>query len=211
MRITVFGATGRTGRELVRQALGRGFTVVAYVRDTQRVDIEESGLTVVPGELNDRERVTTAIKGSDCVVSALGPTGKPSDEELSAGIANILWAMQECDVARFIVLSTTSDQDSHDIDGVGAKTKRAMVRRSRPISYEQIVRYSQLVRDSSRDWTLVRITAILTDKPLSRQVKAGYVGRDRFRATLSRTSLACFMLDQVNSMQYLRQAPAVSD
>ncbi|TKX84333.1 NmrA family protein, partial [Halorubrum sp. SS5] len=33
MRIAVFGASGRTGRPLVEQALDRGHEVVAFVRD----------------------------------------------------------------------------------------------------------------------------------------------------------------------------------
>ena len=33
MRVTVFGATGRTGREVVARALAEGMDVTAFVRD----------------------------------------------------------------------------------------------------------------------------------------------------------------------------------
>ncbi|WP_019176605.1 NAD(P)-dependent oxidoreductase [Methanomassiliicoccus luminyensis] len=211
MKITVFGATGRTGREIVKLALDREYNVVAFVRDPQKVDIENSRLSVVQGELSDRETIKTAIQESDCVLSALGPTGSPSDEELSDGIANILSAMEECGVKRFIVLSTTSAQDLLDRDGFRFKMRRDMIKRGRPTTYEQIVKYSQLVRDSNSDWTLVRIASLLTNKPLSKHVRAGYLGKDALGSKLSRADLAWFMLEQIDSTEYIRKAPAVSN
>lgn len=190
MRVTVFGATGRTGREIVKQALERGYSVVAYVRDSNKIAQTNSNLEIVEGELTDKESIKQAIEYSDCVISALGPIGKPSDEQLSVGLANILAAMKECHLKRVIVLSTTSYQDPLDIDGFRFKMRRAMIRIGRPLTFEQIVKYSQLVRDSDSDWTLVRIASILTDKSLIKKVQAGYLGKDKFSSKLSRIDLA---------------------
>ena len=211
MKITIFGATGRTGSEVVRLALTRGYNVVAFVRDSRKVNIESPKLEIVQGELSDRERIRTAIKGADCVISALGPAGKPSDEELSIGIANILSVMEEYGIKRFIVLSTTSYQDPLDQDSFRFRMRRSMIRRGRPLTYEQINKYSQLVRDSNTDWTLVRIASLLTDKPLSKHVRAGYLGKDKLGSKLSRIDLAWFMLEQINNTDYIRKAPAVSN
>ncbi|MDR0489326.1 MAG: NAD(P)H-binding protein [Propionibacteriaceae bacterium] len=211
MKVAIFGATGRTGRELVCQSLGRGYDVVAYARDPSRISSESPCLTKKAGKLDSRQSLRIAIEGCDCVLSALGPMGKQGDEELCDGIANILSVMEEYGVVRFIALSTTSAQDISDIESFRTKLRRGMIRRGRPTSYEQIVRYSQLIRDSSCGWTLVRIASILTDKPLSKQVRAGYLGRDSFRNTLSRADLAWFMLEQVESNEYLRKAPALSN
>jgi len=211
MKVVIFGATGRTGKELVRQSLERGYDVVAYARNPNRISIESPRLAKVAGELSNRESLREAIEGSDFVLSALGPMGKPSDDELSDGIANILSVMEECGISRFVALSTTSAQDPQDVDGFRTKLRRGMIRRGRPTSYEQIVRYSQLIRDSRCDWTLVRIASILTDKPLSKQIRAGYLGRDAFRNTLSRADLAWFMLEQVESTGHVRMAPALSN
>lgn len=211
MKITVFGATGRTGREVVKLALERGCNVVAFVRDSRKVKIENSQLEVVQGELNNKEALRAALKGSDCVVSALGLAGNLSDAELSDGIATILSVMEEYEIKRFVVLSTTSYQDPLDQDGFRFRLRRNMIRRGRPLTYEQIVKYSQLVRDSNTDWTLVRIAAILTDKQLSKRVRAGYLGKDKLGSKLSRTDLAWFMLEQIARPDYIRKAPAVSN
>jgi len=211
VKVVIFGATGRTGQELVFQALDRGFGVVAYARNPDKIPQEHPHLTKVAGKLDNGEALKTAIEGSDCVLSALGPTGKPSDEELSDGIAHILSVMEEVGIARFIVLSTTTAQDPHDVDSFRSKLRRDMIKRGRPTSYKQIVKYSQLIRDSRCDWTLVRIASILTDKPLSKRVRAGYLGRDVFRSVLARADLAWFMLEQVESTEHLRKAPALSN
>jgi len=211
MKVVIFGATGRTGKELVSLSLERGYDVIAYARNPNRISIENPCLTRVAGELSNRKPLKKAIEGSDCVLSALGPMGKPGDDELSDGISNILSVMEECGISRFIALSTTSAQDPQDVDGFRTKLRRDMIRRGRPTSYEQIVKYSQLIRDSRCDWTLVRIASILTDKPLSKQVRAGYLGKDAFRNTLSRADLAWFMLEQIDSTEHLRKAPALSN
>ena len=211
MKVVVFGATGKTGQELVRQSLERRYDVVAYARDSSKITIENPHLAKMSGELDDREAIKTAIAGSDCVLSALGPMGKPSDAELSNGVSNILSAMDECGIARFIALSTTSAQDPQDTESFRTRLRRSMIRRGRPTSYEQIRNYSQLIRDSSSNWTLVRIAAILTDKPLSKHVCAGYLGKEAFCNTLSRADLAWFMLEQISSTEHSLRAPAISD
>jgi len=211
MKVTILGAAGKTGQELVRQALELGYDVVAYARDSSRIAIESPLLAKVSGELDDSEALRTAMKDSDCVLSALGPTGKQSDEELSDGIMNILTVMNQCGITRLIALSTTSAQDPLDRESRRTKLRRDMIRRGRPTAYEQIRRYSQLIRDSDCDWTLVRIAALLTDKPLSKKVCAGYLGKDTFRNTLSRADLAWFMLEQASSAEYSHKAPALSN
>lgn len=211
MKVAIFGAAGRTGQELVHQALERGFDVVAYARDSQKIAINSPLLVKISGGLDNRGAIRTVIEGSDCVLSALGPIGQPSDEELSDGIANILSVMEECGVRRLIALSTTSAQDPQDEDSFRTKLRRDMIRKGRPTSYEQIVAYSQLIRNSDTDWTLVRIASILTNSALSKQVCAGYMGKTRFHSKLSRANLAWFMLEQLHSMEYVRKAPALSD
>ena len=54
MRLTIFGATGGTGRELVQQALAAGYEVVAYARTPSKLE-KRDGLTVVQGEMQEVE------------------------------------------------------------------------------------------------------------------------------------------------------------
>jgi putative NADH-flavin reductase len=74
-RITVFGATGETGKQVVEQALAAGYEVVAYARNPSKLNVSHEHLTVIQGELSDVALIETALKGADAVLSALGPKG----------------------------------------------------------------------------------------------------------------------------------------
>ncbi len=80
MKLTIFGATGRTGRQLLTQALEAGHEVTAFVRDPSKLGVTHSRLRVMQGDVYDASVVEDATKGQDAVLSALGPVrGGPKD------------------------------------------------------------------------------------------------------------------------------------
>ena len=95
MKLTVFGATGGVGREVVSQALDAGHDVRAYVRNPAELDLTHPNLTVDAGELTDREAVQRAVHGADAVISALGPSldRKATGMPLVEGTRTIVDAM----------------------------------------------------------------------------------------------------------------------
>ena len=52
-RVLIVGATGGTGRQLVTQALERGYAVTALVRNPSRLQVEDPQLTVIQGDVLD--------------------------------------------------------------------------------------------------------------------------------------------------------------
>jgi uncharacterized protein YbjT (DUF2867 family) len=75
MNVTVFGATGGVGSQVVDQLHSRGHTVTAYVRNPSKVPgTWGEDVTVVVGELSDAAAIDRAVQGADAVVSALGPS-----------------------------------------------------------------------------------------------------------------------------------------
>src|SRR5436190_147549 len=99
MRLLVFGATGGTGRELVRQGLERGHEVTAYVRRPEALSPQDR-LRVVGGEVT-RDDLGDAFSGQDAVVSALGRGQKLRSEDLvSRSAARIVAAMVRGGVRR---------------------------------------------------------------------------------------------------------------
>jgi len=105
MRLTVFGATGRIGSEVVRQALAAGHEVAAVVRDPARLAVPAGpGLGVVTADVMDPAQIGPAIKGSDAVVSALGPRkgGPPAvlaaEWAARAGLVPRPWAGRAAEV-----------------------------------------------------------------------------------------------------------------
>jgi putative NADH-flavin reductase len=210
MRITVFGATGGTGRRLVEQAIAEGNEVVAYVRNPSKLDMENEHLTVVQGELTDEELIEKAVKGVDAVISLLGPRGGSKSKPLTHGIQNIITAMKKQGVRRLVITSTLSAKDPNDLPDFKTKSLVNLVKVTMHDAYEDIVSTAETVRNSDLDWTIVRLT-MLNNKPKSGKVRAGYVGRGDVGTWISRADVADFMLKQVQDTKYLRQAPAITN
>ena len=72
MKLLVFGATGGTGKQLVRQALQQGHVVTAFARDPSKITEAHGNLRVVHGDILQPDSVETAVAGQDAVLSALG-------------------------------------------------------------------------------------------------------------------------------------------
>ena len=64
MRVIVFGATGRTGRHVLRLALDKGHEVTAFGRSADRLD-PEPGVSAFKGDVLDPGAVAAAVEGHD--------------------------------------------------------------------------------------------------------------------------------------------------
>jgi len=126
LRILVIGATGGTGRELVRQALELGHEVTALVRNPARLKIDNPNLRIVKGNVLDYAAVESAMRGQNAVLCALGhKRWFYPNKILSNGTGNILRAMKTCDVPRLIapvaiVLTSSSEKPIHQMRGWNA-------------------------------------------------------------------------------------------
>ena len=74
VRVIVFGATGKTGRHVLRGALDRGHEATAFGRSVDRL-APEPGLSVIRGDVFDSGAVAEAVEGHDGVIVCLGSTG----------------------------------------------------------------------------------------------------------------------------------------
>ena len=208
MKIVVFGASGNTGKQLVEQALAAGYEVVAYARNPSKLNVSHEHLTVINGELSDAALIETAVKGTDAVLSALGPRGGSKNKPLTQGMRNIIAAMNNQGVRRLIMTSTLSAKDSKDKPDFRTKAMVNLVKTTMHAAYEDIVSVAETVRASDLEWTIVRL-AILNNKPKSGKVKVGYVGSGEVGTQISRADIADFMLKQIEDTKYLREAPAI--
>ena len=114
MRLTVFGATGEAGQQIIAQALAAGDRVVAYARNPAKLRVAHERLTVAQGELTDEAGIEQAVSGADAVISVLGPRGDSRDKPITRGTQNILAAMKKLGVRRLIINSTVSAPDPND-------------------------------------------------------------------------------------------------
>jgi hypothetical protein len=104
--VTVFGATGGTGLQVVEQALPNGHEVRAAVRDAMRLGSGRDGLEVVVADVMDSSAIVEAVTGSDTVISTMGscagwaPTTVCADSSRS-----VVGAMHRAGTRRLVVVS----------------------------------------------------------------------------------------------------------
>lgn len=115
--VLVAGATGGTGKEAVKQALDKGYTVRALVRDEARArELFGDRVTYVVGDVRDTASVPGFVKGVDYVVSALGsnqrrdPTNKPEVIDYGA-VKALAEASKAAGVEHFVLVSSMGVTD----------------------------------------------------------------------------------------------------
>lgn len=114
MRVLIFGASGRTGQHLVRQALEAGHEVTAFVREPARLKMDHARLRVVSGDVTDAVRTEEAVAGSEVVLSALGHTRTSAKDLQTVGTKNIVAAMHRHGVRRIVSLTGAGMRDPKD-------------------------------------------------------------------------------------------------
>jgi nucleoside-diphosphate-sugar epimerase len=192
IRVLIVGATGGTGRQLVEQALERGYTVTALARDLSALRIEHPRLTVVGGNVLDYQSVEAAVRGQDAVVSALGhrrffgPT-----RILSEGTRNVLRAMEIHRVQRFVCETTLGIGDS--AGRMGMAYTFFVVPIILPFYFWDKTRQERLIAASHVRWVVVRPGALTDGAKRSRYRHGHGVGSFVRTVRISRADVADFI------------------
>jgi putative NADH-flavin reductase len=208
-RILIIGSTGGTGRRLVEQTLERGYAVTAMARNPAKLGIEHPKLNIVRGDVLDYESVADAVKGHDAVLSALGhkrffyPTRIQSD-----GTRNILKAMETSGVRRFVCETALGFGDT--TGRMGLLYTFLIIPLVLPFYFYDKTRQEHLIAKCNLDWVIVRPGALTNSEKRGVKHQGGNVGSFITGARISRTDVADFMLDQLESDDYLGQSPGIS-
>jgi hypothetical protein len=102
MRIAIFGATGWIGGTVAREALDRGHTVTAIVRDPARLQLTHERLTVATGDVTDPDSIVSVVAGHDAVVAAIGGRREAHHEVVPAAVRALLAGLSRAGVKRLV-------------------------------------------------------------------------------------------------------------
>jgi putative NADH-flavin reductase len=207
-RVLIVGATGGTGRQLVAQALERGYAVTALVRDPSRLQVDHPQLTVIQGDVLNDGSVESAMRGQDAVFSALGhkrffyPT-----RILSAGTLNILRAMETHGVPRLVCETSLGIGDS--AGRLGLYYTLFVIPVILPFYYWDKARQERMIARSNVEWVIVRPGVLTNGDKRGRSRHGHHVGSFLWTVRISRADVADFMLSQLASDTYVRTATGV--
>jgi putative NADH-flavin reductase len=206
MKILILGSTGRTGLQLVSQALEKGFEVTALVRDPAKLNIAHQHLNIIKGDVLDEKLMMEIVKGKDAVLSALGVGKSLKSKSLITNASRILIdVMNQQNVQRLIFGSAF---------GVGETYKQASLIQKLAFNvflsnlYADKTKADAQIRNSGLFWTIV-YPVVLTDKPRKGNYQTGEVLPMKGMPTISRADVAEFMLKQVRDYEFLRKNPII--
>jgi putative NADH-flavin reductase len=207
-RISLFGASGKTGIRVLKQALAAGHAVKALVRTPAKLGFSHPSLEVVQGDVLDAAAVRRCVAGCDLVVSLFGQVkGSPHDLQ-TRGTALILDAMKESDLRRIISLSGGGLPFREDRPQFADRLIRGIMRIAVPHVLDDAIAHAKLLEASGLDWTVVRGPR-LTEEARRGHYRVGWVGVNA-STQIGRDDLADFILTEIERPAYVRQMPFVS-
>jgi putative NADH-flavin reductase len=209
MKIIVFGANGRTGKLIVKQALAKGHAVTAYVRSPGGLP-QDPHLRVIEGDTNDFKAVVDAVGGHRAVLSALGANNRKKSDVLATAIPHILEGMRQEYVNRLIVLGAAG------IDPQWGLYQNALTRFGLWIAKKTALRHpymdqatqERLIAASDLDYTIVRAPRLM-DGPFTGTYRVLPDALPSGATTVNRADVADFMLQQLPDPRFHRQGPYI--
>ncbi len=155
--VSVFGASGRLGRQVVAELLHQGHAAVAFVHSNNPFDAR-SGLRIVQVDVHDQVAVVDAIAGSRGVIATLASAAASVKDVASAGTHNIVLGMAAHGIVR--IVSTTGSAARDDLE-IGTEHPHLLARRTAMLSFNPELLldgelHLRLLRGSGLDWTVIR-------------------------------------------------------
>ncbi|MFF7602506.1 NAD(P)-dependent oxidoreductase [Streptomyces mirabilis] len=193
MDITVIGASGKSGLEVVKQALEAGHTVRAVVRRADSLE-PQAKLHVTVGDVTDPAIVAEASQGSDAIISALGSLKVPL---MTPAVQSVITASEITGVKRFVLMSAfVVERDRL------RPSMKIISRLGMKMAIEDKTASEALLHDSDLDWTIAHVTT-LTDRPKGARIRVVPESEKLgMRHKISRADSAAWMLDSLRSKEY---------
>jgi len=212
--IALFGATARSGREIIRQGLERGCIIKGFARTPSKLGIEHENLTLFKGDIYERHTIDPVLEGHEVVVSMIGA---PAPEDPSAEIGpvdiysvmgeNLIAAMKQKGNTRLIMASSTGVEHRMDIDspkpppGDLTERWRWLARRL----YHDMWRMEEMIASSGLDYMLLR-PGFMVEEPARHNLKFNTTGNTPGARVITYEDFAAFILDNLNGGDYWNRA-----
>lgn len=209
MQIVVMGASGRTGNHILRQAVGMGYDVTAFVRHPNRLALSHERLRVRVGDVNDPYSVERTLQYGDAVIHVISPQADASYQEYIRGISTTIAALQKHHIRRFISVHHSHVKVPNQRDKFGTQLSRMIARPYSPKALRADQGAVEHIYTSGLDWTMV-LAHQLTDEAFTGQyhVSTDYT---RINTRVSRANLADFLLRIALNRSHIQHVPLISD
>jgi putative NADH-flavin reductase len=224
MKLTIFGATGGIGAELLQQALALGHEVTLAVRNPSRLPAGINRTRVVTADLERSEAnvLESAVAGADAVLSGVGPRPMAKAGVAEYGTRRIVEAMEATGARRIIVVSAApistmpSPGRPHPprrdpgegflMRNIGTPFFQAVFRER----YIDLALMEDVLRASRLDWTIFR-PPLLTNGRRTGRYRTAFGRNLKGGGRVSRADVAEAMLAAVGRPETIRQEIGIAD
>ena len=211
LKIGVIGASGRTGRIVVNDALARGHQVVAVTRADGAWEPDDDDLVNARADVGDADALRRALVGADFVISALGVrTSRAATDVYSIGVRNTLRAMQSNGAAKLAVISAVPAGPWEEQPLVQRRIALPILQRFFGATYDDMRRMETILQETTDvDWISLRPPR-LVNKPSKNTYRIDTRPLARARA-ITYGDLATALLDSLTRPDLFRHAAYVAN
>lgn len=210
MRILLLGATGRTGMQIIEEALKKGYQISAIARNPDK--LKDYNIEITLGTPYDYDTVEKAMTGCNAVINTLNvsrksdnpwaPLAAPKDM-ISKSASNAVKAMHKAGIKRYIALGTSWA-------GLPVILHPILLTSNLKYAVRDHEKQDEVLKNSSLDYTICRAPK-LNDEIIETGEVAIVKGEKPATMKLSRNSAAIFFLRIIENHEYMRETIAISN
>lgn len=202
--LVVFGASGRTGKEVVSAGVSSGYKIRAIVRKKLPDKEFPIGVDVVVCDNKNINELNKVITDASAVVIVFGQ--KPPYKDIFCGdeTKNIVKSMLSQGVKRLICQTGAMIGEYPTNRSLPFSIMCRIYNKNNPTGYKDRLLQEKAVKESSLDWTIIKPPR-LTDSGLN-HVKAGEGIKVGMLSSASRKSLAKFIIEELTSPKFVKKA-----
>ena len=216
MKILLLGATGRTGKHVIEEALKKGHTITAIARDPLKLN--KYPVEIFTGTPYDYETVESAIEGCQAVINTLNISRKSDNpwskltaprDLLSRSASNAIQAMVKHGIKRYVALSTYGAGNSWRSTPVVLKL--IVLTSNLKYAFRDHGRQEELLKESDLEYTICRAPMLTSE--ISKSGIISIPGEEGSPAAmkLSRNSAAEFFIKIIESGDYIKETVNLSN
>ncbi|MGM0879135.1 MAG: NAD(P)-dependent oxidoreductase [Bacillota bacterium] len=205
MNILILGATGRVGSQILTYALHDRHQVTVLVRTPEKIQINNENLTIIQGNVLNKDDIVRAMYGIDVVISALNTDGTTT---LSESMLLIIEAMENKGIKRIITIGTAGILQSRTTPNSLRYQSSESKQKSTRAAKEHHKVYDMLTQ-STLEWTIVCPTYLPDGKRVGKyRIDRNFLPEGG--AEISVPDTAEFSFKQIKASDYIKSRVGIA-
>lgn len=203
MKLIIFGATGKIGQAVMREALRRKYEVTAVVRNRFKFNEKHELLTIVEGDLQKPDSIASIIAGHEVVISAYGPKFG-AEKELVEVARTLVEGVREGGAERLVIVGGAGSLKTDE--GITLMESEGFPEELKPLAKAHQDAF-EIFAASDLDWSYLSPASIIEP---GRRTGNFRIGTDRLivdeegHSRISVEDYAVALLDEVDDPYFSR-------